>query len=254
MIWTHKVSREWMEARKKYLTASGVSSIIPFTATGKPRNVDSKYFEIWAATRTAITEDDLYSHGPAARGHLLEHYAVAEFNALRKAPWLMQPWDDALIFNDHGMAFSPDGMMVSQNKYQNAVEIDEDQLPFNTGCVEVKSYAYAKHYACGVCDKSKLEERWQLAHAMAVSDKISVIYLVFYNPSCKERLFVHTYKRDDLEKEIKLCKEAAEEYFNRVPGFEEQADLLGYPGKLFNEQQIQEMLLLDQNKTVINPR
>lgn len=253
MIWTHKVSREWMEARKKYLTASGVSSIIPFTATGKPRNVDSKYFEIWAATRTAITEDDLYSHGVAARGHILEPYAIAEFNALERASWIMQPWDDALIFNDHGMAFSPDGMMISQNEFKG-VEINEDELPPYTACIEVKSYGYAKHYACGVCNKFALEERWQIAHAMAVSDKISIIYLVFYNPSCKERLFGHVYKRDDLKEEIKLCKEAAKEYFSRVPEFEEQADLLGYPGKLANEQQIQEMLQLDQNKTVINPR
>ena len=146
-----------------------------------------------------LTEEDCWSYGAAARGHLLEPYAIDALNdwfinrgATRQ---MFFHWDDELIsLPDRQIAFSPDAMDIPQLH-------DQDAMP--TMIAEVKCYSPDRHVATAFTTRSEIEERWQIATAMALLDTIETAYLVLFNPSMKrDKLFVIQYDRDDLKDEI----------------------------------------------------
>jgi hypothetical protein len=58
-----------------------------------------------------------------------------------------------------------------------------------------------------------LEERWQIATAMALCDTIELAHLALFNPSLStRRLVVIEYGRKDLEKEIQEILEVEEKW------------------------------------------
>lgn len=214
MNWYHETSADWLQARKNWLTASEVAKIIPVTATGRPRKESTcknNMLEVWAGKQAKTV--DVSSNGAAARGHVMEPFAINDFNDWMSASIaIAHHWDDALITNpDLGIAFSPDGLDVPQSDYDGDIEIPVWDIHPNV-MYEVKSYSIDRHYAKGLGRKQYLEERWQIAHAMAVCTDIQLAYLIFYNPNTEDTMFVHRYMRADLEGEIQVILKAAKGY------------------------------------------
>lgn len=200
MDWRHKCSLDWLKQRQKFLTASDIKSLIPFTKTGRPRKIDDMdRLKLYAKKQVELTEDDCWSYGAAARGHLLEPYAIDALNdwfidrgATRQ---MFFHWDDEVIsLPERSIAFSPDAMDIPQLHNPDAVP---------TKIAEVKCYSPDRHIATAFTERDKIEERWQIATAMALLDTIEEAYLVLFNPSMRKyRLFVIEYRRKDLEEEI----------------------------------------------------
>lgn len=266
----HRVSMDWLRERKKYLTASEVFDLLPITATGRKRSEDqinAKRLEIWASKQEEPTEDDALSTGTAARGHLLEPYAIAAVNKL-VSPIMEEVddngelldlfvrvgmayhWDDALIYNN-GLAYSPDALDIPQ-PIGNKVSYSVDEIK-PTQMIEVKSYNAAKHYTKGFADKMKLEERWQIATAFSVSDSLMGALLVLFHPGCKDKLFIHSYSREELEEEIKTILEVKDATVASLGEFKSKAADLHWECDLDNKQIMNEILEEIRINKELNP-
>lgn len=205
MKWIHQCDLNWMKARQKCLTATDVKDLLPVTKTGRKRTIDDEsYIKVMARKLVNLTEESCISVGVAARGHILEPYAIELFNESFDFVQLNH-WDDLMVTKlEHepfGLSFSPDAMDT---------EMRDDANPKVIG--EVKSYSAEKHMACGYTNKMDLEERWQLATAMAVRDSIEEAYLLFFNPSMRNQLYVFDYDRTDLADEIEVVKKVEEDW------------------------------------------
>ena len=77
---------------------------------------------------------------------------------------------------------------------------------------EVKSYSPERHMIAGYTPKDELEERWQIATAMAVCESIEEAYLLFYNPSMRNQLYIVDYDRADLADEIETVLEVEKKW------------------------------------------
>ncbi len=212
MEWKHTVNLEWMEARQRHLTASEVRQLIPFTATGRSRKItDETYMKIFSKKIIKLTEEDCKSYGAAARGHLLEPFAIDSANGILGTS--LQHWDDVLVTaKDHVLAYSPDSLDVTCPRNPGVIF---DPGPKVMG--EVKSYGVDRHLECAMKPKMELEERWQIATAMAVSPSMEKAYLILYNPDLNEmslQVCVHEYERDELEDEMKTILEVEQEWLS----------------------------------------
>jgi hypothetical protein len=211
--WFHKVDKLWLEERRGFLTASDIYKIIPYTPSGRPRaNLNEAMLKIWGSKQCVIDENDTESRGVMARGHLLEPWAIDEFNRSQTFPTKIHHWDDCLIFSRDDVAFSPDGMDVPREDGLVAIGWSHSSISDLKRIVEVKSYGGEAHYMLGMSTKLVLEERWQLATAMYVAPQIESAALAFFNPRADHPLFIHTYERSELEMEIELVKKAVEDY------------------------------------------
>jgi hypothetical protein len=205
MQWYHECDLAWLKARQEFLTATDVKELLPFTKTGRKRAVDNEnYLKILAGKMRKLTENDCISTGAAARGHMLEPYAIGLFNDSVSFHHLHH-WDDLVISRpgqpSGGLAFSPDAMDCPMPLASGAV-IEADCFTDDIRIGEVKAYSPERHMIAGYTPKEELEERWQIATAMAVCEKIKVAYLLFYNPSMANQLYVVEYDRNDLASEI----------------------------------------------------
>lgn len=208
MKYEHRCSLDWLKARQDYITASEIHQMLPFTATGRKRSEsvqDENLLKVIAGKQKILTEDDCLSFGAAARGHILEPFAIDEFNKLGYDDPLYH-WDDSLITLGRGsLAFSPDALGCKQDMPDIELPaIDFAGLKLGG---EVKSYSIDKHIGCGIADRMTLEERWQIATAFAICENLERYWLIFFNPSCEYRMFVHAYTRHDLEEEVRIIKE-----------------------------------------------
>lgn len=195
-----------MRTRQNFLTATDVKELLPYTATGRPRKIgDEQYLKVYGRKLKEIYPDDCISTGMAARGHLLEPYAIGKLNEV--SPFEFYWWDDFVVgTHTNGLAFSPDAMTVpmpekistSRDAFCRCKDISVH--PYHIA--EVKSYSSERHYLCGNTDPHKLEERWQIATAMATDVNIFSGTIVFFNPSVVNYMFYHTYNRSDLDDEI----------------------------------------------------
>jgi hypothetical protein len=223
MNWTHRVDPVWLAARKDYLSASDVKKLIPATATGRPRaNMEEAFLKVWADKQCLIDENDICSTGVMARGHLLEPYAIAEFNKIGLALPELHHWDDALIHSTH-MACSPDAVDVVQPD-NNQVTMTDPGVKF---LGEVKAYNAGMHYACGLSTaKLTLEERWQLAVAFYIMPGLETAALIMFNPSAAHPLFYHLYHRPELVDELAMIEQVSRDYQTYMTAFLAQADLV----------------------------
>lgn len=213
MQWQHKTNLEWLKARQKYLTATDIKDLIPLTKTGRPRTVTTDdYMKVLARKQVMLTENDTISTGAAARGHMLEPYAIDFLNnKLGYTAW--HHWDDALIHNakeDLLLSFSPDGMNIPQTS--DKIEYSVDEIKEANRIVEIKSYNESSHICKGNTNKKQLEERWQIATAFAVDQSLISATLLFFNPSMKETIYGFNYSRNDLYDEIHIIYEIAAEW------------------------------------------
>lgn len=116
MKWYHRVNQDWYKARKNFLTASDVKSLWPKTKTGRNREVsEMSYAKIYFEKTQEVRYEDCDSYDWAARGHILEPYAVAEFNQnVEWCPELYQ-WDDCIVTDEKTlMGYSPDALDLAQ--------------------------------------------------------------------------------------------------------------------------------------------
>jgi hypothetical protein len=212
--WFHKCDLEWLKARRKYLTATDVKDLLPFTKTGRKRTItDEHYLKVFAGKLVNLTEDDCISTGAAARGHILEPYAIERYNEedFGSNTWLYH-WDDIVITQPNAgplsLAFSPDAMNNKPSFYDGSIIAIDKLIDGNIKTIgEVKSYSPERHMLAGYTPKDKLEERWQIATAMAVCESIDEAYLLFYNPSMRNQLYIVDYDRADLADEIEAVLE-----------------------------------------------
>lgn len=191
----HMTSLDWMRDRQKYITASDVAKLVPYTNTGRARTItDEDYFALMADKLRMLTEEDCLSFGAAARGHILEPYAIKEYNEI--IPEKLYHWDDRCI--PTGVAgYSPDALDVP---------MDSTVAPKIMG--EVKCYSPAKHFLKSQTDLDKLEERWQLAMAFYVLPSLDKGYLILYNPELVDAtLHIRPFKREDLVKELEIIND-----------------------------------------------
>lgn len=208
MDWKHKCDLTWLRARQEYLTASEIRALVPVTKTGRPRKVtELDYMRVYANKCVNLTEEDCWSYGAAARGHLLEPYAIDELNMALDDDGVMDHfywWDDKLVsVGTRKIAFSPDAMDVSMG------EDVED-----ASCIaEVKCYGAERHMVTAYTKKDQIEERWQIATAMALLDNISHAYLVLFNPSLDfESLYYIKFERFELSDEIDMIRDVEKEW------------------------------------------
>lgn len=220
--WFHKCDLGWLKARQRFLTATDVKELLPFTKTGRKRTVtDENYIKVLAGKLVNLTEQDCVSVGAAARGHVLEPYAIERFNKENVFGSLrLHHWDDTVVSRPkpdlYSLAFSPDAVNFEQVNHERNymlpwIEASEIKEGIET-IGEIKSYYPERHLLCGFTPKEELEERWQLATAMAVCDSIKEGYLLFYNPSMENQLFIVDYDRTDLADEIEAVLEVEQNW------------------------------------------
>lgn len=195
MNWTHLVSQEWMKERNKYLCASEIAPLAKQLARSRPATL--RAMGKLKARKAADMEPDPVSYGDAAKGHILEPYAVASFNEFADAPEVMFHYDDCIVVRD-GIGWSPDAMDVLHSGYYvlQGEELDA------TACLEIKSYGPEHYYeASRTEDKMKLDERWQIATAFFVCPNIERGYLMLYCPEIHEATLI-SFDREELRPEL----------------------------------------------------
>lgn len=246
--WFHTCNKDWLLARQRFLTATDVKDLLPVTKTGRKRTVgDDSYWKVMARKLVNITPDDCVSTGAAARGHILEPYAIDEFNFAEICEQKLYHWDDALVtktsVSPYGLAFSPDAMSIEHN----GELLVKTNVPLTIA--EVKSYSAERHLICGHTDKMELEERWQIATAMATCD-VEEAYLIFYNPSLAAQLFVVHYDYEDLEREIDIVLDVEKNWLDFVHSMNQKDHHKIIIGSTDEEQQIINKIM---KKEELNP-
>lgn len=217
MKWEHKCSLEWIQERQKYLCASEIKQLIPFTKTGRDRKItDMNRYSVWANKQKILTEEDCFSIGTAARGHILEPYAINEFNKYAEATGLsihLYHWDDIVVSHDSILGYSPDAANVAPQPFVTIMDSTHSDSEYAKVIGEVKCYTSEKHIETMLTPNNEREERWQIATAMAVDCHIDTAYLILFNPSLKKfNLGVFKYTREELEEEIKIIKQVEKDW------------------------------------------
>lgn len=254
--WFHECDLGWLRARRNFLTATDIKELLPVTKTGRKRIVtDENYLKVLSKKLVNLTQDDCKSIGAAARGHVLEPFAIDAFNRSGAGYVQLNHWDDKIVTRKNSkkfeLAFSPDAMDIEQGGVDTVVHVDPKVIG------EVKCYSPERHLTCGFTLKDELEERWQIAAAMATCDSIEEAYLIFFNPSMDYQLFVSDYDRDDLKDEIKIVKQIEKDWLLFVDKLDSIDSLWFQTGDPNNEQYIirqimkQEELNPDGMKTVV---
>ena len=249
MDWRHEVDAGWALTRKRFLTASDIVSLIPAYKSLKKK--DPSFSRVLSSQfagkigEKCFAEVDTKSFNAAARGHVMEPYAVDEFNNMAKqkpfgcacsCACTMFHWDDIVVSGRYDLiAFSPDAMSVSQPTAENLLVADNNNktlktlngnegFPSPSEILEIKSYGAKHHAQCCATKKMDLDERWQVATAMAVCDTVSTAYIMFYDPG--ERLLdyvpqIHVvrYDRSELASEIGTCYGIANAYAQQLELF-----------------------------------
>lgn len=224
--WRHEVSREWMNARKPFLTASELASCIPaWKRITKAQLAGDEVFPAFAklwAKKQSDSDPDTWSKGPAARGHILEPYAVDDWN--KNCPKnSMYHWDDCMIGTVSGIGWSPDAMNIPQASSCPILWRESDALtdgkihyvPLPTKFLEIKSYEPNKIIEARMKDKMKIDERWQLACGFWVLSSIEEAYLLFYSIDTPLSFYV-TYTREDLKEELEQIDKMSEVWIANI--------------------------------------
>lgn len=210
--WTHESSVQWLRARSGYLTASDIRRLLTDykkVASGKIDIREAQQFaKLYGEKMTE--EFDPESHGPAARGHYMEPFALEEF--CEKSGERLEWWDDRILVS-HNLGFSPDALDIPPIPFVEGF-VDSDGIRYISGVgqaptrmAEIKCYEAGNHYQRlnAVNNGIPLEERWQVACGMVVCPSIAEGAVVFYAPQCRN-MFSKRYLRTDLLEEMDVIK------------------------------------------------
>lgn len=244
--WEHQCSQAWLDARKGYLTASEVVSLLPEYKRIKAGKVDRliapMFVKMWGQ-KNSTEPDDPMSYGAAARGHILEPHAIDDWNRLTRRDKLCW-WDDAVVHNGI-MGFSPDALDIEQPG--EPVDFDYTELKDPKVIGEVKSYDPGKHAQKIVQHTDEHEERWQLAMGMLVLPSVEEARLIFYCPPLGS-MFTEYYAREDLESEMQIIEDIVGIYLevgDHMGVFKDQEQLT-------TEDEIYREYLLAQQSTMLD--
>lgn len=168
---------------------------------------------VMADKQKILTFDDCVSTGAAARGHILEPYAIEAFNEFASRAGMtlrLKHWDDIVVHtsNKTVLAYSPDAM--DTDPPHDRVICNH---PYAMTLGEVKSYSAERHLTSICTPKKELEERWQIATAMAADELIEDAWLIFFNPSLKtNHIGLFHYMRGELLDEIDIVNQVANDW------------------------------------------
>jgi len=257
--WEHEVEVAWLEARREVITATELARLRPKLARmtnaqrmGKQPHPD---FVMLYGSKQESGRPDPRSFGAAARGHVMEPYAVREFNhRAEELGWEDVPhfyhWDDMLIVCPGlGAGYSPDAMDASmtaaaKEAARECVAGLSELTPRPTAMLEVKCYDAAHHYKAGMTEPSSLPERYQVAAAMCVDRKIERGWLAFYNPGVPDHMFTVGYTREELADEVAELDEVLRIWHETVRAMA-RLPRAGTP--LYTEDQIHDDMLADKD-------
>lgn len=220
--WFHQVDPAWLSARREVITATELLGLLPEYKRQLKKKVPDTYpkacVSLYGKKQVQPTLNEIASYKDAARGHIMEPYAVADYNMnkMNELP-LFYHWDDTIIYNhDRTVGWSPDAMNVYyQPEYAPAIQMSSastivtqageitDIAPLHA--LEIKSYGAEHHMENLTLAPEQLPERLQLAVAMLVVPSLTSGTLLFYNPSMpKYSMYAHTYTRDMLAEDMEL--------------------------------------------------
>ena len=262
MNWRHEVSEAWLESRKDVLTASDIKALIPEWKRIKkmdkmPDYIMPMFAGIWCEKNT-VTKPDTVSVGSAARGHIMEPYAVESYNQWSDVK--MYHWDDCIIKNN-GLGFSPDAMDIKQLRDDVQCRVSDggsrlvydmtvgktiksgDRLEAPKKIIEIKSYLPDHHMKCLIKDKMDHDELWQIAVAFAVLPKLEEAKLMFFCPDAPYPVGLFTYSRKELQKKIDTCCDIASFYASQAMKLENLG--LGKLKPVCSEEEIWRMEMTD---------
>lgn len=210
--WKHDVDPDWLRARRSVLTASDVVSLLPaykrWKKLGDPDAVSPEFSAMWAEKAT-ITEPDTSSVGAAARGHIMEPWAVESWNGQSVQPYYH--WDDCIIVNGT-IGFSPDAMDIPMPDGNVVHSFWEPEIADTESIMEVKCYSPSNHMKAVCAGKKEHPERMQVAMAFAVLPGLTHARLLWFCPNAPISMYSEEYFRDDLADEIELVHDVAEVY------------------------------------------
>ncbi|MBQ2059596.1 MAG: hypothetical protein II488_07455 [Firmicutes bacterium] len=222
MNWEHRVSQEWLVARRDVLTASEIKSLIPewkrlAKKPLKPGEISPGFAGLWCQKNTDSIPDPV-SWGAAARGHYMEPYAVETYNRFLGGE-VFHHWDDCVI-KSNGLGFSPDAMDVKQENPGVECRLAKGKLRYASGAeipapkriLEIKSYEPLHHMKSILKDKMDHEELIQVAVAFAVLPKLEEATLLFYCPDAPYPAVFFEYGRDELKDEIERIEQISSFY------------------------------------------
>lgn len=209
--WHHEVDPLWLEARRHALTATDIVNLLPeykrWVKAKDPDALPPGFSALWCQKATDGF-DDPSSYNAAARGHIMEPYAIADWND--QAMPQFEHWDDCIIIRN-GVGFSPDAMTVPQYQVFPALGVSKDgtKLYRSDGSFEMQSPAMIMEVKCyephnhmkALCVKDKLEHKevMQIATAFYVLPKLQEAKILWYCPNAPFPMHVETYSRDELE-------------------------------------------------------
>ena len=236
MNWYHEVNPNWLEARKQVITATELVSLIPeYRRWRKDKSQLSAACKSLYFKKHGTDTPDVRSYKDAARGHIMEPYALDEYDNTYSPKHYLYHWDDAIITNN-GIGWSPDAADVEQpadNGVCYAYGLLDDK-PKHIG--EIKCYGLENHGKWFNVDKMELKERLQLAVAMMVCPSIEDAVLIFYNPNSHWPVYRYTYRRDELKHDIYLLQEVYKMWSATKSYLDSMAD--DKPKALYTEEDI----------------
>lgn len=222
--WTHNVSAEWLEARRTVLAATDVASLMPEykrSLKKDPGTLMPGSAALWASKHSAGDLDTSSPSPAAARGHIMEPWAVESWNA--QVAKKFYHWDDCIICNSTlGLGFSPDAMDIMQVYSDARLEVSSDgKFLVNAGMqscdvpteiMEIKSYDVPRHMKAVIADKMDHDELMQIALAFIVLPKLEKARLLWFCPDAPISMHVETYTADDLQDQMQSIMELAQWY------------------------------------------
>ena len=210
--WEHQVSADWLRARKRVLSATDIKKLVPAfkrTVKNKPGadEIVPEFAAVWCDKTTDTGDIEIGSPSyAAARGHIMEPYAVDSWN--QQCSGQMNHWDDCVITNGV-IGFSPDALDAEQP--EGVVSIDHKEIHPKAG-LEIKSYDPSHHMQCCLKGKMKHDEIMQIAVAFAVCSGLEEMALVFFCPDAPISMHAEIYTRQDLSAQISMVLGIAAEY------------------------------------------
>lgn len=209
--WHHEVSAEWLEHRQQVLTATDVVNLLPeykrYVKAGEPEDELFPGFAALWCSKHSKGYLDTESQAAAARGHVMEPYAVTAWNKQAKPEF--HHWDDCIITK--GLCgFSPDATTVEQPK--GIVQMSHFFLSDMDEIMEIKSYLPDHHMKCFVEDRMEHREIMQVAMAFKILDQLVTAHIVWYCPGAPVPMFEERYVRDELADEIVLVSKVVQTY------------------------------------------
>lgn len=236
--WQHQVSAEWLLARKDVLTATEVKALVPEMKRIekkplKPGEISPGFAALWADKNTPSNIDTDSPSSVAARGHVMEPYAVESYNRLSENQFYH--WDDCIIKSITGLGFSPDAMDIPQPL--DAVALEEYDVKDARMIMEIKSYNPQHHMKCILKPHSEHDEIWQIACAFYVLPNLEEAELVFYCPDAPISMHVVHYSRDDVKDYMPIIGKVLKQYRETARQCND-LEQLAYYKSAFTEQEI----------------